>query len=60
MKTPAEPNTTQQLPSHYSGVISKNNDNAGNEYKLSINYKRAMEKQKGETQNKPKLSSIYG
>jgi hypothetical protein len=47
------------ITSHYSGVIYKNNGNAGNEYKLSINYKRTMEKQKGETQNKPKFSSIY-
>jgi hypothetical protein len=37
------------ITSHYSGVNSKNNDNARNEYKLSIDYKRAMKKQKGET-----------
>ena len=34
------------ITSHYSGVISKNNGNAGHEYKLSIDYKRTMEKQR--------------
>jgi hypothetical protein len=47
------------ITSHYSGVASKNNDNTGNEYKLSIDYKRAMEKKKKDTQNKPNFSSIY-
>jgi hypothetical protein len=34
------------ITSRYSGVISKNNGSAGHEYKLSIDYKRTMEKRK--------------
>jgi hypothetical protein len=34
------------ITSRYSGVISKNNGNAGHEYKLSIDYKRTTEKQR--------------
>ena len=33
------------IASHYSSVISENNDYVGHKYKLSIDYKRTMERQ---------------
>jgi hypothetical protein len=33
------------MASHYSSVISENNDYDGHKYKLSIDYKRAVERQ---------------
>jgi hypothetical protein len=47
------------ITSRYSGVISKNNDSARHEDKLSIDYKRRMMEKQKDAQKKLKLSSIY-